>query len=54
MINFKQEATELAKQIVESWNEYKDFAYVVTIIEDYITDMDSKYQGLIENAKVFS
>lgn len=49
MVNFKQEATELAKQIVESWNEYKDFAYVVTIIEDYITDMDSKYRDLIND-----
>lgn len=53
-LSFKEEAIELAKQITAEWEDNKDFNVVVTILEDYITDMDSKYQGLIENAKVSS
>jgi len=54
MVNFKEEATILAKQIIEEWTDNKDFNAAVVILEDYITDMDTKYKGLIENAKVSS
>lgn len=50
MVNFNAEATELAKQIINEWKDNKDFQAVVTIIQDYITDMDTKYQGLLEDA----
>lgn len=49
MVNFKEEATVLAKQVIEEWTDNKDFDAAVTILEDYITDMDTKYKGLIEN-----
>ncbi len=54
MVNFNEEAVELAKQIIFEWKDNEDFQAVVTILEDYITDMDTKYKGLVENAQVSS
>ena len=48
-MNFREEAVVLTKQIIEEWKHNEDFDRAVTIIEDYITDMDTKYKGLIEN-----
>jgi hypothetical protein len=45
MVNFREEAVTLAKNIVEEWDENKEFETIVTIIQDYITDMDTNYQG---------
>ena len=45
MVNFREEAVTLAKNIVEEWDETKEFETIVTIIQDYITDMDTNYQG---------
>lgn len=42
-MNFRQEAVELMKEIIAVWDQYRDFEAAVTIIEDYITDMDTKY-----------
>jgi hypothetical protein len=51
MVNFNQEAIELAKQIVFEWKDNEDFQAVVTILEDYITDLDTKYRGLLESSQ---
>ena len=48
-MNFREEAIALAKQILEDWDYNRDFNEIVTILEDYITDMDTKYKGLMEN-----
>ena len=53
-MNFREEAVVLTKQIIEEWMDNKDFERAVVIIEDYITDMDTKYKGLMENAQVSS
>lgn len=50
MVDFNLEATELAKQIINEWKDNENFHAVVTILEDYITDMDTTYRGLLENA----
>jgi hypothetical protein len=54
MVNFRDEAVALAKQIVLEWDDNKQFESIVTILQDYITDMNTSYQGKIENAKVSS
>lgn len=54
MVNFREEAVTLAKNIVEEWDENEDFETIVTIIQDYIIDMNTDYQGKLENAKVSS
>ena len=54
MVNFRKEATILVKEILEEWQDNQDFDVVVTILEDYLTDMNTDYQGKIENAKVSS
>ena len=46
-MNFREEAVALAKSIVEDWDENREFENVVTTIQDYITDMDTNYQGKI-------
>jgi hypothetical protein len=43
MANFREEAIELAKQVIFCWNDHKDFEAVVSILEDYIVDQDSKH-----------
>jgi hypothetical protein len=47
MVDFRKEAVTLAKSIVEDWDENEKFETIVTIIQDYITDMDTKYQGKV-------
>ena len=54
MVNFREEAVILVKEILEEWQDNQDFDVVVTILEDYLTDMNTDYQGKIENAKVSS
>lgn len=54
MVNFREEAITLIIQILEEWQHNNDFERAVVILEDYITDMDTKYRGLVENAKVSS
>lgn len=56
MGRFREEAVELTKQIVESWNQDRDFEKVVVILEDYITDMDTLYLDKLEaeRAKISS
>lgn len=44
MRNFDEEARALAKDIVYSWQDYKDFDLIVEILKDYIVDQDSAYQ----------
>jgi hypothetical protein len=48
MVDFREEAVSLAKQIVEEWDENEKFETIVTIIQDYITDMDTNYQAKLE------
>lgn len=45
MVDFREEAVTLAKNIVEEWDENKEFETIVTIIQDYITDQDTSYRG---------
>lgn len=54
MVNFREEAVVLTKQIIEEWEANEDFDRAVVILEDYITDMDTKYKGLLQDAKVSS
>ena len=51
MVNFREEAITLAKQIVEEWDENEEFETIVTIIQDYITDMNTDYLGKIESER---
>lgn len=51
MVNFREEAVTLTKQIIEEWTDNNDFERAVVILEDYITDMDTKYQGRLENER---
>lgn len=53
-MSFREEATVLLKQVLEEWNHNQDFETALVILEDYITDMDTKYKGILENAKVSS
>ena len=53
MVDFREEAVILTKQIIEEWTDNEDFDRAVVILEDYITDMDTKYKGLLD-AKVSS
>lgn len=53
-MNFREEAVVLTKQIIEEWTDNKDFDKAVVILEDYITDMDTKYKGMLQDAKVSS
>lgn len=48
MLNFEQEARVIAKDIIEEWEQNKEFNNVVTIIQDYITDMDTSYKERLE------
>lgn len=45
-MNFREEAVELVKQVLAAYAN-EDFDAAVTIIEDYITDMDTMYKGAI-------
>lgn len=51
MVNFREEATILVKQIIEEWTDNKDFERAVVILEDYLTDMDTDYRGRLENER---
>lgn len=53
-MSFREEAIILVKSIIEEWQYNHDFNSAVTILEDYLTDMDTKYKGLLESAKVSS
>lgn len=48
MVNFREEAITLAKQIVEEWDENEKFETIVTIIQDYITDQDTGFRQKLE------
>ena len=48
MVNFREEAVILAKNIVEEWDENKEFETIVTIIQDYITDQDTEFRQKLE------
>ena len=45
MVNFREEATVLVKDIIQQWQDNQDFETLVVILEDYLTDMDTNYQG---------
>lgn len=51
VVNFREEATILVKQIIEEWTDNKDFERAVVILEDYLTDMDTDYRGRLENER---
>ncbi len=45
VVNFREEATVLVKDIIQQWQDNQDFETLVVILEDYLTDMDTNYQG---------
>lgn len=48
-MNFREEAVILVKEILEEWMHNHDFNRAVTILEDYLVDQDTKYQGQKEH-----
>jgi hypothetical protein len=48
VINFNEEAIALAKDIINCWDQERDFQQIVSILQDYITDLDSNYKDLIK------
>lgn len=49
--NFRQEATVLAKQMIDTWRDTRDFEAVVVILEDYLTDQNTVYTSRINELK---
>lgn len=41
---FREEAIELAKLIILYWESDRNFLEIVNLLENYITDIDSKYR----------
>ena len=50
-MNFREEAVILVKEILDELEQNKDFERAVIVLEDYLTDMDTKYQGIIDDLK---
>lgn len=47
-MSFREEAVTLVKSILEEWEYNHDFNTAVTILEDYLTDQDTKYKGELD------
>ena len=48
LMNFREEAVVLVKEILDEWLQNHDFNSAVTILEDYLTDQNTFYQAKLE------
>ena len=50
-INFDEEATSLAKEIIFNWQDFHDFNNIVNILKDYLVDQNSAYNDALAKIK---
>lgn len=46
---FEQDARDLASDILNCWEAEKEFALVVSIIQDYLIDQNTAFHGKLES-----